>query len=67
MTRDVVFVSESTPLSEIAHIFEIHGISRVPVVANQRVVGIVSRADLLKTVAAAKAEPAEQGSNSVTM
>jgi Predicted transcriptional regulator containing CBS domains len=51
-------------LSEIAHLFDINGISRVPVVAEQRVVGIVSRADLLKTMAVAKARPGEQSSNS---
>ena len=64
MTRDVVVVSETTPLSEIAHLFEINGISRVPVVAEHRVVGIVTRADLLKTMATAKAEPAGQNANS---
>jgi predicted transcriptional regulator len=50
MTRDVVFVEESTPLSEIATIFELHGIGRVPVVAGQKVVGIVTCADLVKTM-----------------
>jgi CBS domain-containing protein len=53
MTRDVVFVAEHTRLSEIADLFDVHGIGRVPVVAGQRVVGIVTRADLLKTIAAA--------------
>jgi CBS domain-containing protein len=54
MTRDVVFVAEHTQLSEIADLFDVHGIGRVPVVAGHRVVGIVTRADLLKTIAAAK-------------
>ncbi|HWI79443.1 MAG TPA: CBS domain-containing protein [Ramlibacter sp.] len=53
MTRDVVFVAEHTQLSEIADLFDLHGIGRVPVVAGHRVVGIVTRADLLKTIAAA--------------
>jgi predicted transcriptional regulator len=52
MTRDVVSVEESTPLSEIATIFELHGIGRVPVIAGQKVVGIVTCADLVKTIVA---------------
>ena len=54
MTRDVVFVAEHTHLSEIADLFDVHGIGRVPVVAGHRVVGIVTRADLLKTIAAVR-------------
>lgn len=57
MTRDVVHVEEGTPLSEIATMFDVHGIGRVPVMAGTRVVGIVTRADLLKTIAAKTAEP----------
>jgi CBS domain-containing protein len=54
MTRDVVFVAEHTRLSKIADLFDVHGIGRVPVVAGNRVMGIVTRADLLKTIAASK-------------
>jgi CBS domain-containing protein len=54
MTRDVVFVAQHTRLSEIADLFDVHGIGRVPVVAGHRVVGIVTRADLLKTIAASR-------------
>jgi CBS domain-containing protein len=59
MTRDVVYVAEHTRLSEIADLFDVHGIGRVPVVAGQHVVGIVTRADLLKTIAASR-PPANQ-------
>jgi CBS domain-containing protein len=65
MTRKVVFVAESTPLSEIANIFDANGIGRVPVVdEEQRVVGIVTCSDLLKTIAAKKREPSDLHANS---
>ena len=51
MTRQVVTVQEETPLSEIAHLFEHHNIKRVPVVRNGKMVGIVSRLDLLHVLA----------------
>lgn len=47
MTRDVVTVSEQTPLTEIAKILERRRIKRVPVVRDGKLVGIVSRANLM--------------------
>ena len=47
MSSDVVAAGEDTPLSEIVGLMEEHGIKRVPIVDNDRVVGIVSRADLM--------------------
>jgi len=64
MTRDVVYVAEHTRLSEIADLFDVHGIGRVPVVAGQRVVGIVTRADLLKTIAASRPTVNQRAINS---
>jgi CBS domain-containing protein len=60
MTRAVVTVREDTPLPAIAQTLEEQRIKRVPVVREGRLVGIVSRADLLRAVAAGKgsAEPA---------
>jgi CBS domain-containing protein len=52
MTRDVVTVGEDTPLHEIAALLEERRIKRVPVVREGRVVGIVSRANLLHGLAA---------------
>jgi CBS-domain-containing membrane protein len=54
MTEKVVTVSEDTPISEIAAILESHHIKRVPVMAQDKVVGIVSRANLLQALAARK-------------
>jgi CBS domain-containing protein len=59
MTRDVVTVGEDTPLTEVAQTLERHGIKRVPVMRDGRVVGVVSRANLLQGLAAAPAPPAE--------
>lgn len=47
MTRNVISVGESAPVGEIAEILEKHRIKRVPVVRDGKVVGIVSRANLL--------------------
>jgi CBS domain-containing protein len=52
MTRDVVSVDEVAPISEIARILETNGIKRVPVLRADRLVGIVSRADVLRGLAA---------------
>ena len=51
MTREVVTVEEETPLSDIARLLEEHRIKRVPVLRQGRVVGIVSRADLVRALA----------------
>lgn len=52
MTTDVVSVAPDTDLAEIAALLERHRIKRVPVVENGRVVGIVSRANLLHALVA---------------
>lgn len=64
MTRKVMLVAEDTPLSKIADIFDARRIGRVPVVSNGQVVGIVTRADLLKTIAARKTEPGDSRNSS---
>jgi CBS-domain-containing membrane protein len=51
MTRQVVTVAEEAPLDEIVQLMERHFIKRVPVVRDNRVVGIVSRANLLHGLA----------------
>ena len=52
MTRDVVSVEEDTAVAEIARLLEKHRIKRVPVLRAGRVVGIVSRANLLHALSA---------------
>ena len=51
MTRKVLTVSPETPLGEIASVLERNGIKRVPVVKDGKLVGIVSRANLLQAIA----------------
>jgi CBS domain-containing protein len=58
MTREVITVEPDTPLSEIANLMESKGIKRVVVLENGKVSGIVSRANLLRALASAKAKSA---------
>ena len=51
MTTPAVTVTEDTPVQAIAETLQKHGIKRVPVLRNGRVVGIVSRADLVRALA----------------
>jgi signal-transduction protein with cAMP-binding, CBS, and nucleotidyltransferase domain len=51
MTPEVLTVSPETPLGEIASVLEKNGIKRVPVVKDGKLVGIVSRANLLQAIA----------------
>lgn len=53
MTTDVICVTPETPLSEIARLFERHGIKRVPVLENGRLAGIVTRGNLVQALATA--------------
>lgn len=50
MTRSVVTVAPETPLSDIASLLEKHRIKRVPVMKDGRLVGIVSRANLVQAI-----------------
>jgi CBS domain-containing protein len=64
MTRDVITVTEETTIGETAHLLETKRIKRVPVLRGGKVVGIVSRADLLRAVAA-RQEPGPDATSSV--
>ena len=58
MTHDVISVNADAPLEEIVTLMEEHRIKRVPVLEGDRVVGVVSRADLLRALAVAARERA---------
>jgi CBS domain-containing protein len=58
MTRNVVTVAEDTSLEDIADTLEKRRIKRVPVVRGDRLIGIVSRADLLHGLVARRDAPA---------
>jgi CBS domain-containing protein len=64
MTDNVISVSPATELSEIADLLERHHIKRVPVLAQGKLVGIVSRANLIRALAsAAQVDPADLASD----
>jgi CBS domain-containing protein len=47
MSTDVVTVERETPLADVVRLMEEHSIKRVPVVDGKRLVGIISRANLI--------------------
>jgi CBS domain-containing protein len=53
MSSPAVTVGEDVPLSEIADLFESKHIKRVPVVSGGKLVGIISRANLVRAIASA--------------
>jgi hypothetical protein len=58
MSRDVIAVAENTPLTDIATLLEARGFKRVPVLRAGKLVGIVSRANLVQALATRTAEAA---------
>jgi CBS domain-containing protein len=57
MTRDVVTVDAATPITDVAHLLEARHIKRVPVTRDGRLVGIVTRRNLLQALATSLAAP----------
>ena len=51
MTRDVISVMQDTSADEVRYLLVHRRIKRVPVLSGQRLVGIVSRADLVREIA----------------
>jgi CBS-domain-containing membrane protein len=51
MTRDVISVMEDTSVDEVRFLLVQRKIKRVPVLRGQKLVGIVSRADLVREIA----------------
>ena len=51
MTTDVITVADTTPIAAIAALMETYRIKRVPVLREGKLVGIVSRANLLRALA----------------
>jgi CBS domain-containing protein len=63
MTRDVVTVTEETELADVAALLEAKRIKRVPVTREGKVVGIISRANIVRAVGATKGVPSQGGEN----
>lgn len=56
MTKEVVTATEDTPVDRIADILQSHRVKRVPIVKDGKVVGVVSRADVIRAMARTPAE-----------
>lgn len=57
MSTQVITCTEDTPLAEVAAVLERHRIKRVPIMHDDALVGIVSRANLIQALASAAAQP----------
>ncbi len=67
MTRDVISVDVNAPLEQIVELMEEHRVKRVPVLEGDRVVGVVSRADLLRALSAVAREHGAVASDDSTI
>jgi len=54
MSKKIISVGEQTPVEEIARMMTTHHIKRLPVMNDGKVVGIVSRADIVSAIALGK-------------
>ena len=57
MTREVISIGADTPLDQIVAVLEKRRVKRVPVVRGEEVIGIVSRADVVRALATQVAAP----------
>lgn len=60
MTHDVATVTEDADLTDVATLLEARRIKRVPVMRDGKVVGIISRANIVRAVGATKEAPARE-------
>jgi CBS domain-containing protein len=51
MTREVISAEPDTPIADIASLLERHRIKRVPIIQDGKIVGILSRANLIQALA----------------
>ena len=54
MSKTLISVNEETPVEKIAQLMTTHKIKRLPVMREDKVVGIVSRADIVSAIALGK-------------
>ncbi len=50
MTREVLTVDCADPVNRVADLFIVHRVRRLPVLSNGRLVGLVSRGDVLRAL-----------------
>ena len=66
MTTPVMYVGESTPLSECMRIINHHRVRHLPVMEGGRVIGVVSVGDIVQRIVSRQAETIEQLSAMIT-
>jgi CBS domain-containing protein len=67
MTPTPITVAEDTPLMEVVHLMESRRIKRLPVMRDGKVVGIVSRANLLQALASVAEDISPAGTNDLAI
>jgi CBS domain-containing protein len=65
MTGRIVSIDENATVGTIAAILEEKGVKRLPVLKDGRLIGIVSRADLLHAIATAKLDQCASGDDAI--
>jgi len=66
MTQPAISVAPDTPLSEVVRLMERHRVKRLPVVERGKLIGLVTRTDLLRALVARQAvAPAAQSDEEV--
>ncbi|MEY9626363.1 CBS domain-containing protein [Sinorhizobium fredii] len=61
MTKQVISVAEETSMDRVAAIMSTNGINRVPVLSGGRLVGIITRSDILRAIAHAVPDVTARG------
>jgi len=65
MSKQVITVKEDAPIGTAAKLLDVHRIKRLPVLRDEKLVGIVSRADLLRILSAGKPDSEVRGDDAV--
>ncbi|WP_095087765.1 CBS domain-containing protein [Mesorhizobium sophorae] len=65
MTHDPITIDEEAPLTQVAKLMQERGIKRIPVTRAGELVGIVSRADLLRVILTAKRDETAAGDDAI--
>ena len=65
MTPNPITIDEDAPLSRVAELMHESGIKRIPVLRADKLVGIVSRADLLQVIYSAKPDDTAAGDEAI--
>jgi len=63
MTQNVISVADTADIAEVATVMETNRIKRVPVMRGGKLAGIISRANLVRALVAAKIEPGPASEN----